>query len=177
MLNKVKYSTSVKKIITGLLFIISIVGCNNKANDGSFTVHGNIKNVENQKVFLEQVFFEENKNPEVIDTAELVNGKFEVAGKSAEDGMYRIRLENPKAGYIFINDKASIDFTADIKDTTLNGLLFNTPANKEFSNFLQTVDNKQKGLSALSEEIETIKKGDTTLANLIMIFLGLKIIS
>jgi peroxiredoxin len=164
MLNKVKYSTSVKEIITGLVFIISIVGCNNKANDGSFTVHGNIKNVENQKVILEQVFFEPNKNPEVLDTAELVNGKFEVAGKSAEDGMYRIRLENPKAGYIFINDKASIDFTADIKDTTLNGLLFNTPANKEFSNFLLTVDNKQKGLSALSAEIETIKKGDTTLA-------------
>jgi peroxiredoxin len=166
MLNKVKYSTSVKKIITGLLLIISIVGCKDKASDGSFTVHGNLKNVTNQKVFLEQVFFAPDKNPEVIDTADIVNGKFEVTGIGNEDGMYRIRIENPGAGFVFINDKASIDFTGDIKDTSLNGVLFNTPANKEFSNFLAAIDSKQKGLNALSAEIDNLKKGkkvDTTI--------------
>jgi peroxiredoxin len=159
MLKEVKYRMTVKKLIVGLVLITSIISCNNKVDDGSFTVHGNVKNVENQKVILEQVFFEPDKNPEVLDTAELVNGKFDVIGKSSENGMYRIRLVNPRAGYVFINDKASIDFTADIKDTTLTGPNFNTPANKEFSNFLVAIDSKQKGLNAISIEIDNLKKG------------------
>ena len=49
-----------------ILFTISIfISCNNKANDGTFSVKGNLKNVENQKIFLDQLFFDSKKNPEV----------------------------------------------------------------------------------------------------------------
>jgi peroxiredoxin len=156
----------VKKGIVLLILSLAIISCNNKANDGSFTVHGNLKNAENQKVFLEEVFFSPDKNPVVIDTAELVNNKFELTGKGSEDGMYRIRLEKQKVGYLFINDKSSIDFTADLNNTSLTDPVFNTPANKEFSNFLVTIDTKQKGLETLSAEIQAAqkgKKGDTTI--------------
>lgn len=149
----------VKKGINILILGLVIISCNNKMKDGSFAVHGNLKNAENQKVFLEQVFFEPNKNPEVLDTAEIVNGKFEATGIGSEEGMYRLRLEKQKIGYLFINDKASIDFTSDINDTTLTGTIFNTPANKALNNFLVNIDSKQKAMTALSTEIDNLKKG------------------
>ena len=147
------------KQILAILFTLSVfISCNNKATDGTFSVKGNLKNVENQKIFLDQLFFDSKKNPEVVDTAEIVNGKFEVSAKGNEEGLYRIRLEKQQIGYLFINDKSSIDFVGDAKDSTLNAANFNTPANKAFNSFLTLVDNKQKGLSNLSTEIETLKK-------------------
>lgn len=156
----------VKKRVIFLIISLAIISCNNKANNDSFKVNGNIRNAENQKVFLEEVFFSPDKNPVVIDTAELVNNKFELNGKGSEAGMYRIRLEKPKAEYLFINDKSNIDFTADINNTSLTDPVFNTPANKEFGNFLVGIDTKQKGLETLSAEIQAAqkgKKGDTTI--------------
>ena len=147
-----------KQLILIISTLTILISCNNKANDGTFSVKGNLKNVENQKIFLDQLFFDPKKNPEVVDTAEIVNGKFEVSAKGNEEGLYRIRLEKEQIGYLFINDKSSIDFVGDAKDSTLNAANFNTPANKAFNSFLTTIDSKQKGLSSLSAEIETLKK-------------------
>ena len=147
------------KNLIAILFILTIfISCNNKANDGSFSVKGNLKNVENQKIFLDQMFFSPDKNPEILDTAEIVNGKFEVTAKGNEEGLYRLRLEKQDIGYVFINDKAEINFTADAKDTSLAAPVFSTPANKEFNTFLTSIDTKQNSLNILAAEIETLKK-------------------
>lgn len=137
--------------------LASIVSCNNKVEKGIFTVHGNLKNIEDQNIYLEQLFFSD-KNPEVLDTAAIKNGKFEIAAKGTEEGLYRLRLEKQELGYIFINDKSDIDFVADAKDISLAGPNFNTTANKSFKSFLTVIDAKQKGLNSLSAEIDSLKK-------------------
>jgi len=98
------------------------------------------------------------KDPEVIDTGEIKNGKFTVSGIAPEEGLYRLRFEKQETGYIFINDDPKISFKADVKDMSLTGPDFNTPANKSFKSFLLTVDGKQKNMTALSAEIDSLQK-------------------
>ena len=97
-----------------LLIIVSvlIVSCNNKNKD-QFTINGKIENAKDQKVYLEQLFFNE-KDIAVLDTAEIKNGKFELTGTAAEEGLYRIRLEKDNnASYLIINDQSEIDFSSN----------------------------------------------------------------
>jgi peroxiredoxin len=145
-----------KKRLLSIAILASLMACNQKEDKGTFTVHGSLKNIENQKIFVEQLFFSD-KNPEVLDTAEIKDGKFTIAAKASEEGLYRLRFEKQEMGYIFINDKSTIDFKADVKDITLQGPDFNTPANKAFKSFIIGVDAKQKGLTSLSTEIDSLK--------------------
>jgi peroxiredoxin len=145
-----------KRILLSIILLASLAACNQKEDNGTFTVNGNLKNIENQKIFLEQLFFSE-KNPEVLDTAEIKDGKFTISAKASEEGLYRLRFEKQEIGYIFINDKTTIDFKADVKDLTLQGPEFNTPANKIFKKFIVGIDAKQKGLTNLSAEIDSLK--------------------
>jgi peroxiredoxin len=122
-------------IFSCVLFILS---CTSKHQNGLFSVNGDLKNAEDQKVFLEQLFFNQNP-PHVLDTAEMKNGKFEVSANSSEEGLYRIRFEK-NAGYIFINDKDNITFSANANDSVLNTTKFNTPANSSLTSLIVTLD-------------------------------------
>ena len=146
-----------KKLLVGILMIAGIISCNEKTEKGKFTVTGDVKNSEDQKIYLEQLFFSQ-KDPEVIDTGEIKNGKFTVSGISPEEGLYRLRFQKQETGYIFINDAPKIIFKADVKDMSLTGPEFNTQANKLFKNFLLGVDGRQKNMTALSAEIDSIQK-------------------
>ena len=146
-----------KKLLFGILLIAGTISCNEKAEKGKFTVTGNLKNAVDQKIFLEQLYFSQ-KDPEVIDTGEIKNNKFTVSGIAPEEGLYRLRFEKQETGYIFINDAVKIDFKADVKDMSLTGPDFNTTANHAFKNFLLSVDGKQKNMTLLSAEIDTLQK-------------------
>jgi peroxiredoxin len=146
------------KIFLSVCIAATMLACNNNEEKGKFTVVANIQNTADQKVYLEQLFFSD-KNPEVLDTADVKAGKFEVAAIGNEEGLYRLRFEKQEMGFIFINDKSKINFTADAKDISLNGPTFNTPANSAFKSFLVSIDSKQKALTTLSAEIDSLKKG------------------
>ena len=126
-----------KKILV-LFSVLFIFSCTSKHQNGLFTVNGDLKNAPDQKVFLEQLFFNQNP-PQVLDTTEMKNGKFEVKANAAEEGLYRVRFEK-NAGYIFINDKDDIDFSADANDSVLSTTKFNTPANASLTRLIMTLD-------------------------------------
>ena len=117
-----------------LLIIVSalIFSCNNKSKD-QFTINGKIENAKDQKVYLEQLFFNE-KDIAVVDTAEIKNGKFVLTAKSEEEGLYRVRLEQDNnASYLIINDQPEIDFSAKVvngSDDNFKNLKVETPGNK-----------------------------------------------
>ena len=103
--------------------------CNTQTKPkGQFLVKGEIKNTPDQKVFLEEVYFSQ-KPPLVIDTAQVVNGKFTVKGIAPEEGIYRLRFEK-KLSYIFINDKEEIPASINASGQDLLSANFNSPANK-----------------------------------------------
>ena len=154
------------------LLLIALVSfgtyeCNQKQEKGKFTISGEIKNAPDQKIYLEQLFFSQ-KNPEVLDTAEIKNGKFSLSAVAPEEGLYRLRLEKVETGYIFINDNPEINFKADIKDISINGPDFNTPANHLFKNFITSIDTRRAELMNGSIMIDSLKKipGSDSLINL-----------
>ena len=122
-------------IFIGVLFLFA---CTSSHTNGLFTINGDLKNAPDQKVFLEQLHFDQ-RPPQVLDTSEMKNGKFTVKANASEQGLYRLRFEK-NAGYLFINDKENIDFSADARDSVLNTTKFNTPANATLTAFIMRLD-------------------------------------
>jgi peroxiredoxin len=147
-----------KKIIAALLTIISLSACNTDEVKGKFTLTADIKNIEDQKVYLDQIFFSE-ANPEVLDTAEIKAGKFTVSAIGGEQGLYRLRFEKQESGsYIFINDKSNISLKADVNDKNLNSTVFNSPANKALNDFSIAFTERNNALKSIGVEIDSLKK-------------------
>ena len=147
-----------KKNLAVLLISLAILSCKNQTPKGKFTISGDIKNVADQQIFLEQLYFSQ-KNPEVLDTAQIKNGKFELSTIAPEEGLYRLRLEKLESGFIFINDKPQINLKADIKDVSLQGPSFNSPANAKLKSLLMNIADRTTALQATSAKLETLKAG------------------
>ena len=146
-----------KNILAFILVVFALVSCKDKTEPGRFVVKGELKNAPDQKIYLEQLFFSQ-KDPEVLDTAELKNGNFTATTIGAEEGLYRLRLEKSEAGFIFINDQPEISFKGDLKEMTLKESNFKSPANYSFNKFLNGIDERQSKLDALSKQIDSLQK-------------------
>lgn len=140
-----------------LLIAVVLVSCNNSADKGKFTVTGEVKNASDQHVYLEQLFFSQQQ-PQVLDSAMLVSGKFKLSAIAPEEGLYRIRTEKETNTFLFINDNSSISFTADIKDPELSGPVFSGVANSSLKKILLYSDARQKMLSEKYNAIANLKK-------------------
>ncbi len=146
-----------KRILAILLLSSFLFSCNDKNEKGKFTLHGELKNIDDQKIYLEQLFFNE-KQPQVLDTADIRNGKFELSATGMEKGLYQLRFEKAQVGYFFINDKPEIILKADVKDMTLEGADFNSPSNRSFRSFLGNINYKQIRINGLLSEIDSLRK-------------------
>jgi peroxiredoxin len=138
--------------MNGTFFFISalfLLSCNSPEKKGLFTVKGELRNAPDQKVYLEQISFNQQP-PQVFDTAAIKSGRFEVAAESTEEGLYRLRFEK-NAGYIFINDGSHIAFNADANDSTLQSARFNTPANVSLTRFIIVLDSLHTALMSADQ--------------------------
>jgi len=153
-----------KKIFQALLVTLIIAGCAGKENKGKFTVTGELKNVADQKIYLEELYFSQ-KNPEVVDTTDIKNGKFTVTAAAPEQGLYRLRLEKDKGAFIFINDINNITLSADFKTLSMKTASFNSPASNLLKNFIITTDDQltqlQDKATVLQQYPEAGKKDST----------------
>lgn len=122
-------------IFVSALFLFS---CTSTHKEGLLTVNGDLQNAPDQRVYLEQLHFDQ-RPPQVLDSSEMKNGKFTVKAQTSEEGLYRLRFQK-NAGYIFVNDKDDIDFSADARDSVLNTTKFNTPANASLTAFIMRLD-------------------------------------
>ncbi|MEO6188449.1 MAG: AhpC/TSA family protein [Ginsengibacter sp.] len=146
-----------------LISAIFLFSCSSSKSGGEFKINGELKNAPDQKVFLEQIYFSQ-KPPQVIDTSEMVQGKFEVKAASTEEGLYRIRFEK-NAGYLFINDVNDIDFSANANDSTLKSTRFNTPANTSLTQLIITLDSIHSQLIAKDQQRkEATQSGNDSLS-------------
>lgn len=150
-----------------LIFIFSALfgSCtgDKKGNDGRFSVNGQLANVADQKIYLDQLFFSEQE-PITVDSADLVKGKFTLGASAAEEGMFRIRLQKSESGFIFINDAKEIPFKADLNDFSLAGPEFSTRANSILKKFLLYMDGQRTAVlegTAKLENLKTTKNNDS----------------
>ena len=140
-------------IFISTLFLLS---CHSTEKPGLFTVSGKLNGALDQKVYLEQIFFNQ-KAPQILDTSSLSKASFEVKAVAPEEGLYRLRFEK-NAGYIFINDKPDIEFNGDAKDSTLQSARFNTPANNSLTKFIILLDSIHTILIGQNNNLNDIKK-------------------
>ena len=136
---------------------LMMLACNQKSKEGAFTLHGQVKNIPDQQVYLEQLYFSQ-QDPQVLDTAEVKSGKFQLSSVANEEGLYRIRFQNMNSGFVFINDKPDINFTADINDVSLEGPVFTSPANTALKQLIINIDGQRRQLVAASDAIDSLKK-------------------
>ena len=134
-----------KKNLLLVISVLSLFSCRPSVQKGQFTVSGELKNAPDQKIYLEELYFSQ-KDPAVLDTAEIKNGKFSLNALAPEEGLYRLRLEKSQAAFILINDQPVIPFSADLNTLTLDNTKFNTPANYLLRSFMVAIEGKRKGL-------------------------------
>lgn len=103
-----------KKII--LLALVALVSQSCKEKKfGAFTVSGQIKNANEQKIYLQELSLTE-KEPLNLDTATIdKKGNFILRGVGKEEGLYRISTEKGM-DFIIINDNNNIKLIADLND-------------------------------------------------------------
>ncbi|MEO5891992.1 MAG: TlpA disulfide reductase family protein [Ferruginibacter sp.] len=140
---------------------VVLFSCNNDKQKGSFTVSGELKNVPDQHIYLEELYFSQ-KDPVVLDTAEIKKGKFILTALAPEEGIYRLRLEKDEAPFIFINDKANISFSADYNNLSLQTTIFNSPANSLLRKFIGSLDTQRKVLEEKTSLLQQYKSGAET---------------
>ena len=134
-----------KKNLTLVISALILFSCSPSVQKGQFTVSGELKNAPDQQVYLEELYFSQ-KDPAVLDTAEIKNGQFSLTALATEEGLYRLRLEKSQAAFIFINDQPTIPFSADLNTLSLDNSKFNTPANYLLRSFMVAIEGKRKEL-------------------------------
>ena len=140
---------------------VILLSCNNESQKGKFTVTGELKNAPDQKIYLEELYFSQ-KNPTVLDTAEIKGGKFSISAVSPEQGLYRLRLEKTEAPFFLINDKPEISFSADYNNLSLDKIAFNSPANVSLKKFMSGIDMQRKVLEEKSAALQQYPKQEET---------------
>ena len=62
-----------KRVLFVLALSTTLFACSDKEEQGKFMLDGTVKNVEDQPVYLEQLFFTQ-QDPQVLDTGEIKAG-------------------------------------------------------------------------------------------------------
>jgi peroxiredoxin len=145
-----------KKILTLLTSLIFLFSCSNSVQKGQFTVTGELKNTPDQQIYLEELYFSQ-KDPAVLDTAEIKNGKFSLTAQATEEGLYRLRLEKSQAAFIFINDQPTIPFSSDLNSLSLENAKFNSPANYLLRSFMVDIEKQRKELEDKASVLQQYK--------------------
>ena len=128
-----------KKLLSAALIAVVLFSCNSAKDKGKFTVEGTLKSTPDQKVYLEELYFSD-KQPEVLDTGIIKDGKFTLSAIAPEEGLYRIRFEQSKQAYIFISQTGKINFTADLASSELTSYSFSGSANSSLKNLMHYSD-------------------------------------
>ncbi len=124
-----------KKLIPAAALAAILFSCNSTADKGKFTLTGELRSTTDKKIYVEELYFSE-KQPAVLDTVEIVDGKFTVNVTAAEEGLYRLRTEGGTDSYIFINDGEKINFTATANGQERALQSFSGPANSSLKKLL-----------------------------------------
>ncbi len=148
--------------------ILLLFSCNNNADKGKFTVNGELKGATDQKIYLEELFFSQQE-PQVLDTAEIKNGKFSVTTVAAEEGIYRLRIDNEELPYIFINDKGTIPFSGDVNSKELTSWNFNSAANISLKKILQFADSVKRNINMSYSTMMQLKQSGVNESDSVMV--------
>jgi peroxiredoxin len=143
-----------------------LFSCNTNSDKGRFTLDGELMSSPDQKIYLEELYFSE-KQPEVLDTGEIKNGKFVVSAIAPEEGLFRLRTEDGASSLLFINEESKMNFSGIANIHELTSSSFSGAANSSLKKLMRYTDsigllisNKNR---LLSEFLKAgVKESDST---------------
>lgn len=148
----------IRFLLLPLLFLAACTGSENK-----FTVSGNISNMPEQWVYLEEM----NINDLVVlDSVKSdKKGSFDLNGKAPETGLYRLRFEQGKFVLLSI-DKGTVKLTADWNELE-NYKVAGSPSSESLRSFLSMVRNTMRDFQTMGIVIDsmTARGNDSMLAS------------
>jgi peroxiredoxin len=128
-----------KKLMAAVAVTAILFSCTNENNKGKFTLAGELKSSPDQKIYLEELHFSD-KAPEVLDTAEIKSGKFTATAIAPEESLFRLRTEDKKIAYLFINDGTNMTFSGDVSKPEITDVFFSGSANASLKKLLTYTD-------------------------------------
>lgn len=153
------------RTIIGVILLAGLLsGCGSKEDANKFSITGDVKNLPDQQVYLEQIYFSD-KEPEVLDTADVKNGKFVLSAVAPQEGLFRVVFEKNKVLFLVINDRKEVTVSTDVNNLSLQSLRIATPANASLYNFIAETNKKGGELENLAAQLRAAEsKPDTSLA-------------
>src|SRR5436190_796660 len=138
-----------------LLAVVVITSCNASGDPNNFTVSGKIAHATLQKIFLEQVNYD-NTPPKVVDSGKLAqDGSYKLKAVAKEQGLYLLTIDH-KPVFIMINDNSDIRISTDLKINLRSPYISNSNATKSLYDFLNNFRSKDSILSAIYAQIDSL---------------------
>ena len=132
-----------KKILLLVAVAVVLFSCKNLA-EGEYEITGTVKGMKTGLVFLEKQS-PMGMGPQAIDTVKIVDGKFEIKGKTVEPEIHFIQIDKVNGKIPFILEGGEIEITVD-KDSVFKSKLAGTYSNEEFTKFNDESTKIQKRL-------------------------------
>ena len=160
-----------KKIILLVAVAVALYSCNRLA-EGEYEITGSVKGMKTGLVFLEKQGVM-GMPPQAIDTVKIVDGKFEIKGKTNEPEIHFLQIDKVNGKVPLILEGGEIEVTVD-KDSLFKSKLGGTYSNEEFSKFneesgkiqkkmqKQVMDFQMKNMTVMNEAQQ---KNDTVTMN------------
>jgi peroxiredoxin len=146
-----------KLIISGLLGCsLLMAGCKANESGGNFTVSGNIKNAENQKLLLQEVPYG-GKPIITLDSITIDKaGNYEFQFIAKQEGIYRLATDK-EFEIIFINDDDNIKISADASNYSIYSVKGSNSTSNLFD-FLKQYRQKDSSLFATLYNLDALQK-------------------
>ena len=149
-----------KKLIPAVVIAAVLFSCNTGSDKGKFSVNGELKSATGEKIYLEELFFSQ-KQPEVLDTGIIKNGKFELSAIAHEEGLYRLRTEKGNNAYLFVNEGDKIIFNGNADSQELSLQAFSGSANSSLKKIMLYTDSVGKLIASKNRLLTELKKAGT----------------
>ncbi|MCF3110972.1 AhpC/TSA family protein [Niabella sp. CC-SYL272] len=161
-----------KQLVAILLLAIIFAGCK-QDNKKSFVINGSVANTQAKKVYLEEVPIA-SMQPVIVDSTDILSGKFTLKTEALEDAVYNIRLdalEFPVASVINDGPEVDLNITMSTRNPQMPEKfeVKKSPASQAMKDFMLAFNDKMIQLVNNTHQLDslrTTKVADSTLTPL-----------
>ncbi len=132
-----------RNVLAILVFAMAAISCHSAKDE--FSIKGSIAGVKTGKIYLLKLVGEQ---PQPIDTANIVDGKFAFKGKMEIPDIRILRLDDQNYFATFFLDNANITVTAN-KDSLRNTKITGSPTQDIFKIYISEMEKLNKDVMAL----------------------------
>ena len=149
-----------RNVLTILVFVLTVLSCQSAKDE--YSIKGTIAGVETGKVYLLKLVGEQ---PQSIDTADVVGGKFTFKGKMVTPDIRMLRLNDQDYFAQFFLDNANITVTAK-KDSLRSTKITGSPTQDIFKTYIAEMEKLNKEVLALQGKYQNaMTTGNTSEAD------------